>query len=74
MNKPYNLPLARMKSIEVNPEEYLPVAMFTLGCHMDRLTDDDLIGLIETFASVLYSRRQSAGVVQDWLENITVTK
>ena len=51
----YNMTEHDMASVQVNPERYLPIAMYAIGCHMQHMERKAIEGLI---AALEYELRE----------------
>ena len=57
----FTMPRARQMAIQNSPEEYLPIAMYTIGCHLDKIDSDSIDGLIAVLECELRERAASKG-------------
>jgi len=56
MRKQYTLEQNRIEDIQKDPSKYLPIAMYTIGCHMSEMTDKELEGLMYALSTELQER------------------
>lgn len=67
MRKQYTLERARIMDIRSDASKYLPIAMYAIGCHMGKMTNEELEGLMHALEVELRERdlaNQSTSVSQ----------